>query len=598
MPRALRSWFGLKEMIIIRKHKTILKRSLAFITAALIFFSCFIFSTSAADEEINVSYTAATSRVWFPESSTVVTTCKTSYFPASREDDNYLYTTITMPDIFYDLRLEEGLASHSWSAMHLDITPTTDLTSYDFSDYDLEITWKVYNNPDEQLSEGITTNEWSNLSNTLGITDSTELLDVGGAVPQLNGICGTELSPYYDAQYYISGDILYNTYTITDTDAITSILDGSFIFGFPFNNLGVSYIELYFEITLVPADNTDDDSGASPDTQLPVIDTLNPSQYNYYVDFNTVGPTYGLYYDYSVLNFYENGTSSKVRDYTNKFVMSSQKPSLFSSTYNAVLGITYADGVTYNDYFEDCYFNTYTVSLDYSLKPHADGAAYLSDMSLNGFRFEIYFDFPSGFDPLSYQLYLDKINSYYYGFEPFSLTIGSITIPYDYFKFDFDSSGYTTMRATLEFDGKNPAHRYFMNMIASSWEGSYSLTFSLPPDAADYPAIFLGITSGGFWRKYSAPSSEGADSTTSVTPDDGISKEDLDSAYNQGYNQGVSDGSDKNYVFGFFNGIFSAMNIFYNTIAGGISIGGISVGAIVSSIVIIVVLAFIIKKVI
>lgn len=574
--------------------------------ACFLFLSCFAVSSSAEsfntasvlseDNDIVISFSSDGGSIWYPKSSSGGANVAQSYFDYNH-NDGYI---ILMPDEdFYNKRMEEGIASHGWSSFSFNVSPSVDLSTIDLDSYDLQIDWNLNNNYSD-MGEGLTTNDIRNLTPNLGLLNQTLLDYYGGGVPSVNGICGYDLSPYYDTYVTFSGDILSSSYLFTDTITITDILDGSFKMSLPFSNIN-SDVLITLNMKLIYTGTDDnvvngDPGGLSPDDYVSSVDFTTPTQYDYDILFYPNRPSYGVLSNYSITDFYTYVGTRKMRDYTDKFIISSQP--IMQEKYKTLLTIGYSDSITYDDYFTDSLFEMYKIELPYGVAP-INYTFDTLDMSLAGFRMEIYFSFPSGFVYDSYKSFIDSANSYYVGFEPFSLKLGNTTIPYDYFTFSHSSDG-KQFRATLELDGKNDAHRNFMNLISRYYADDLTLTFSLPVDTEN-SGVMVGFTNGGFWHKYEAPPIDVPPEEPPSTDDDGFTQEDIDNAYdsgyNHGYNQGTSDGSDKNYVFGFVNGMFSSVVSFYNTLANGISIGGITLGSIVTSIIIIVVLSILIKKV-
>lgn len=276
--------------------------------------------------------------------------------------------------------------------------------------------------------------------------------------------------------------------------------------------------------------------------------------------------------------------------------MSNNPTTVITPIYDVILGLAYADGYDDTD-FTDSIFNVNKTTLSYGA---GDYGTEDMDMSLRGFRLEIYISTANtfGFNFSSYTDYLDRVNSYYYGLEPFSIQIGDVTIPYDYFNFKY-SADHGTLLATLELDGKIDSHRMYMQQIYNASSNEITLTFTTPASISQ--GTMACIPSFGFWQKYEAPTPEVPPSTdtpdTPTNPDSGITQDDLDAAYQNGFNQGLSEGSDKNYVYGFINGTFNAVNNFYKTLANGIGLGGVTLGEVITSIIIIVVLVILLKKV-
>ncbi len=576
-------------MIKIKKFKNILNRAFALFCSVLIIVSCIVVpvsATSVEENDIVVYYTSSKNKIWFPKSAKGVASSASNYCSTTHDSEDFSIL-ISPKTTFYDERNENGILTHGWSVLNFEVTPSTDLSSVDFSQYDLVIDVSV-NNTYSYDGLGLANQDLENFEPTLGITDESILNNVGGAVPSIGDIHGYDL-PYDNTFGYFEGNTFKHTYTFTDTDTIASLLDGSYTVQMPFGNTGSDILILYKMILKYTGTSTDDTTtGNNPSDYVSDVDFLTPALYDYDYPFNVMATVGSTISKFSVMDFYSNNYSSgsylKMRDYTNKFIINSLP--VMAYQYDTLLGIGFLDGVTYDDYFTDTLFDMFTVTVPARVLD-IDNLLIQEDMSLQGFRMEFYIAFPNGFTYSSYKEFLDSANSFYYGCEPFAFEIGGISIPYEYFKFSYDANQ-TALRATLEFDGQNTTHRYYMNLISNDYTNTLRLTFSLPSQT-DYAGCMVGFTEGGFWQKY--------EETPIVTPDipdtptqdsnGGYSYEDLQDAYNKGLNTGRNENTNTNHVFGLFNGLFSAVFGFYSIVANGITIGGISVGMMISSIVVI-----------
>lgn len=525
----------------------------------------------------------------------------------SREYDYSTTSTLVLDDSIYETRIDNGSTTHYFCAAQLNVTPTratTDIlggTDYSISElnldnYNLRVYWKVDHN-DGLIGECLTADYVNLLTPTLGLSDSSY---PGYQVPQINGMYGDTLNEYTDSPTTVTQFTMSREYLFEDTETISAILDGEFVVGFPFDvGCGTTELTYTLEMTLectVEDDggstDTDTDNGTVDGNVQQNVDFLNPVSYNYDIYYELKYPDSTLLDDFSVSDFYTSGGNIKFRDSTDKYLFSRATGITNKYTaYDVAFLMQYAD--EYDDtYFTDSVFNVNKTTLSFN-KYQLDDI----DLSLAGFRFEFLILTDSNFNYSSYTDYLDRVNSYYYGLEPFEIQIGNVTIPYDYFVFKY-SADKSTLLATLEFDGKLDSHRMFMRQILDSTSNEITLTFTTPAPISD--GVTIGIPSFGFYQKYEPEPEPPATDTpdTPTNPDSGITQEDLDAAYNKGYNQGASDSSDKNYVYGFINGTFSAVNSFYKTLADGIGLGGVTLGEVITSIIIIVVLVILIKKVI
>lgn len=596
-------WY-LTRCLLKRKNKL-----LSLIFALLVFASCFTsFALPAAavsSDDISLSYDVSKKSFWFPKSSlSGFTSFSASYISVSSTDGDV--TTISLDDAVYDKRFGEGSTAHYFCGGLLNVTPQDEillpdssigsLSALDLDNYNLRVYWKIdhYDGVDREC---LTADYVNRLTPTLGLSDSYSSY----AVPQINGIYGDGLNEYSNTPMTVTQYTMSREYLFEDTETISSILDGTFVVGFPFDvACGTTEIKYTLQLTLestVEDDNGTTDTETENGTVNPNVsqnvDFLNPKSYNYDLYYELKYPDTVLQKNFSVSDFYTSSSGIKFRDSTDKYIFSRATGiTNIYTAYDVAFLMQYADG--YDDtYFTDSVFNVNKTTLSFN-KYQLDEL----DVSLAGFRLEFLILTDSNFNYSSYTDYLDRVNSYYYGLEPFSIQIGDVTIPYDYFDFKY-SADKSTLLATLELDGKNDAHRMYMRQIYNSTSNEITIIFTTPAPISD--GVTIGIPSFGFWQKYDAPTPEVPPSTdtpdTPTYPDSGITQDDLDAAYQNGFNQGLSEGSDKNYVYGFINGTFNAVNNFYKTLANGIGLGGVTLGEVITSIIIIVVLVILLKKV-
>ncbi len=588
-------------------------RIISLIFAMLIFGSCFTsfalpISATTSTGDLQVCYNAVRKNVWYPNSGKTsaknFTSAQTTF---SRTDDTSNVTSIVLKDTVLDDRYENGSSTHQFCGARMDVTPTRTLStiggieyalsSLDLDNYNLRVYWKIdhYDGTDREC---LTADYVNLLTPCLGLSETSYS---AYAVPQINGIYGDTLNEYSNSPLTVTQYTMSREYLFEDTETISAILDGEFVVGFPFDvangSLNLTYT---LEMTLIStvsddsgSTDTEDENGTVDGNVEQNVNIFEPNDYKYYPHYTVIQPETTRLNDVSISDFYiHEGTNGvKFRDSTDKYYVSSLPRTVITPVYDVILGIGYEDGYDDTD-FTDSIFNVNKTTLDFSRSIY-DTAI---DLSLSGFRLEIFIQTANDFNYSSYTEYLDRVNSYYYGLEPFEVQIGNVIIPYDYFTFKY-SADKNTLLATLELDGKLDSHRMFMRHILETVSRELTLTFTTPTPISQ--GIMIGIPSFGFYQKYEAetepPATDNPDTPTN--PDSGITQEDLEAAYNKGYNQGASDSSDKNYVYGFINGSFNAVNTFYKTLADGIGLGGVTLGEVITSIIIIVVLVILLKKV-
>lgn len=571
-----------------------MKKILAILCAILCLMSCFVFPASAAGSTIGIPASPVLASSMYAGS--------LAYIDA--DHDVQLTSEVPVNNSSYPLYFSHGMSGEiaiddtyaGAGALFFSVDFDSDTYSlYSSEEYNLRVSWATY-------SQG-KTYTYTDTQYYAADTDLTYINTIV-KVPMMFGISendSTPLSTYgvYDEQYSWNQYGYYDEYLFTG-DIVDTILSGSNCKMCVPLWLDCTDLALEFSMTLepvssseTPAVTTSTTTTSSTDTSDPtgeVIDLTAPNQYGYLIDFTIDGLTSanaGLVSSgVDITDFYSANGIYKIRDYTDKFVFT-EMTKLFSG-YTAVFGSTYADGVTEED-FVDSSFEQYSFSLPCELSTTSS----VPDTSQLGFRMEMYFGIADNVNGKFSKTFYDSIDNdsqfNFYGFENFSILANNVLIPDDYFTLTVGSNP-KYMRVTLELDGRNETHRMFMNDILDC-DGTVRLSFVVD----DYfcNGFIVGITQAGFWKKYDT-----AIGSTGNSTDSGLTQDDLDSAYNKGYNQGISDGSDKNYVFGFVNGMWSGFADFYDIVTNGISIGGITLNAILTSIIIIVVLCIIVKKVV
>lgn len=596
-------------------RKTKFHRILALICAIVCVSTSFVCPVSASQTLIPWEYTIDASETSFYSpndddghvspvvfDSTPCTASETTEGWLISFNDDAIACMIDEWDMFSDL-------SHSWQFMYLYIVPELDITYLDLKNIDLLIEWRYDTDADNSIPSDTLSQHLSTLINPT-LCDKTSIGLNTHAVPSVGSYKGASL-PLKGDNFKIDGDCFYDSYLFTSTSEITSILDGGFEFGLPYNFYGCSQnISLSLNMTLIrtdpdepviPEDTTPPEDTTAPDvtdepdepnTDVPVIPPDNfgfqkPEVYSYDTRFYfTPGKDGQITDGYEVTDFYLQNNSIRFKDTTDSIFTVSMPWDGYSLHYS----FTYADGYSASD-FTDTIFRTYTVDLETQLS--TDLIYTGADLSKYGFRLHFYIecgDSPN-FDFAEFKNYVEKASTSFYGFEPFSIKAGSVVIPFEYWKLEFNATN-SCIRATLELDGKNSAHESFMRALASNQQ-YVSINFTLGNDTT-----FLfgtGKNSNGFWIKYSDSSVTPGNPDTPTTG--GFSQEDLDAAYNKGYNKGAADNGGTNYVFAFVNGLWSGFGQFYSLVTNGISIGGISLNMIITSIIIIAVFVIVIKKV-
>lgn len=564
-----------------------MKKILAILCAILCLMSCFVLPSSAADATIGIPVSPVLTSNMYAGSLAYIDTDYDVQLTSEVAVNNSSYPLYFSHGMFGEIAIDDVYAGTGALFFSVDFDSDT-YSSYSSEEYNLRVSWATY-------SQG-KTYTYTDTQYYAAATDLT-FINTIVKVPMMFGISehdSTPLSTYgvYDEQYNWNRYGYYDEYLFTG-DIVDTILSGSNCKMCVPLWLDCTDLVLEFSMTLEPVSSSETPAVTTSVTTTSSTDPVEPTDfdmtsfvepdlYDYLIDFTVDGlfgsgagiVTSGL----DVTDFYTLNNTYRIRDYTDKFTLV-EWSLMYDKIYTAVFSSAYADGVTDDD-FVNSSFEQYIIDLPCSIKAHDS----IPDTSQLGFRMEMYFalsrDTAGKFTKAFYNAIDVDSNFNFYGFETFSLNVNNLLIPSEYFTVEVNSSG-QYMRVSLELDGKNETHRKFMDSILDC-DGTAQISFVVDDYLCN--SFQVGITQAGFWKKYD-------------TAIGGLTQDDLDNAYNKGYNQGISDGSDKNYVFGFVNGMWSGFSNFYTIVTNGISIGGITLNAIITSLVIIAVLAIVIKKV-
>jgi len=562
-----------------RKQK-ILKRIVAFFAALLILMSCIVSAipVSAAEELIFIDYSVADKTNMFIYFDTDSNSQFAEFEPvieSSLYDCSYTVSTFSALESTNENGLFPGIGSLSYFL-------TLDSSSYsalDLSKYALTVEWRVAPiNEDTRVS--ITTDDMLDLRDH--VTEIKSFYTSGVSVFGKSDIAAYSNSSgvYSIGSNYTSGSY---TFPSSMTSSLLSKTSVSLSVPAKISTSAEVYTRIYLtpvvsDSTTVPDETTDPDAPeiSEPTGSGTFIDPI-VYPYDFYFRINDTKGEILPSAKVTITDVYHDGTGYKFRNYNKYYTVGTQP--LMQNVYDTLISMV--RDTSDEEAFLDSVCEVFSVTF-----PCTDTE--VADVSLYGFRMEWYFNSPSDWVFSNYKNNIETLNTSFVGFEPFSVKIGNVTIPYDYFVYTYLPSS-NTFKVSLDLDGKNDAHRMFMNAFLNAED--VTLTYTLDYNLVD--GVLLGITRSGFYKKYEA---EG----TPIVPDEstgGFSQEDIDNAYNKGYLQGTADNGDKNYVFGFVNGLWRGFNDFYKIVTNGISIGGITLSAIITSVVVIVVLFFVVKKV-
>ena len=547
------------------------KKIFAVTLAVLVLLSCCTVFASATDSD-SVDYKAGMSNAIAPQNIIYNSGSSLGLISSS----NF---TLTNPPMLllgkWSLTLNDSVYSsyvikNKWYGLAMKVTPESAypyLDSLDYSKYEVVITWNT-NSDTGATSSGLTDSNLSTLLSAFDGTGATYLL------PQIGTYHPTSPSIVRDGNK-ISQEIVLNPQNADEMNVISTVLGSStYNLHLPFFALGTgTYCS--FEYHVVVREKT---------TYSGEYDLGTPASYTfgipmtYGLDAQTVGQTitdtYGVY---DVNSGFLTGY--RFRDYSNYYNVASFP--FLRDQFGAFLTVGRKDNISDASAWQNSVLDTikfdvpYTLTLPDNFDLDSQKVEFLFRIRIAGKESQLNW---YTLNELCGSLY-----SQYYEFSPYALKVGEFTIGYKYFTTEYFAAQ-KTVELTLRLSTEDETQKMFIKALLANT--SFNLTFSVAPDMH---GAFVGLPYAGFFLGDASPS-----------PDNpgGYSKSDLDAAFNRGYNSGLSDGSDKNYVFGFVNGTWTAFTDFYSTVTNGISIGGIRLSAIITSICIVALLVIVIKKVV
>lgn len=454
----------------------------------------------------------------------------------------------------------------AWIGFGFKITPTTDLSSYDLTKYDIRVTWAMtaFNTSADVWSSDV--QSFLNSNGTLGLSSSSDVL----YVPRV----GTHNIYSLATINHETQGKLTQSVTFTDSNIMTELTSSSgFNICMPIYVNAAKYVTISFQLHLIPKT-----------TQTGEYDLGTPASYTFGIPVTyglgaqtvgqTITDTYGVHDVNSGLL-----TGYRFRDYSNYYNVASFP--FLRDQFGAFLTVGRKDNISDASAWQNSVLDTIKFDVPYTLTLPAD-----FDLDAQKVEFLFRIRIAGKESQLNWYTLNELCGSLYsqfYEFNPYALKVGEFTIGYKYFTTEYFVAQ-KTVELTLRLSTEDETQKMFIKALLAN--SSFNLTFSVAPDMH---GAFVGLPYAGFFLGDASPS-----------PDNpgGYSKSDLDAAFNRGYNSGLSDGSDKNYVFGFVNGTWTAFTDFYSTVTNGISIGGIRLSAIITSICIVALLVIVIKKVV
>lgn len=555
-----------------------IKRFSALALAALVLLSCCTVFAFAADSD-SVDYSAGISNAIVPQS--IIYNAGSSL--GSISPSNF---TVSNPPMLllgkWSLTLNDSVYSsyaikNKWYGFAMKVTPESAypyLDSLDYSKYEVVITWNT-NSDTGSTSSGLTDSNLSALLSAFEGTGYTYLL------PQIGTYHPTSPSIVRDGNK-ISQEIVLNPQNEDEMNVINTVLGSStYNLHLPFFALGTgTYCS--FEYHVVVREKTTYSGGYD----LGVPDKYNfgiPMNFGFTSATNPNSVSYTVTDSYPVFNEAGLRTGYSFRDYAGYYKFVSFP--FMRDNYGAFFSVARKEQSELNDVnaWHNSALDTFTFSVPYTLSV-PDG------FDLDKQKTEFLFRYRIAGQDAQLQWYplrnlAMELQRSYYDFEAFSINVGGMKIGFDYFDFKYFNDSYS-LEATLRLSSEDETQKMFIKKLLEN--NSFQLTFSVAPDMH---GAWIGLPYAGFLL---------GDAISPVVPgsDGKYSQADIDAAFNRGYNSGLSDGSDKNYVFGFVNGTWSAFTDFYSTVTNGISIGGIRLSAIITSVCIVAILVFVLKKVI
>lgn len=462
-----------------------------------------------------------------------------------------------------DSRVNAGVNSYGWNEAVFRLTLHSDLSQYDMTKYNLVIDWSVNNFP---LSADtlLPASEVSSFNGSYGLIDSYS----ANFCPRFKSTFTYNLPLVQDI------NTISQSYAISDVNTVTDMTKTSTTWNvfLPFYSCSewASYFTIDLRLHLV--EKTTYPAGE--------MDLGIPDSYTFDLPMN-YGFTAPRMISCGISDVYLHNGAYNFRDYSDyyKFMCG------FSPWYDyaALLALSpkkvsdIGDTNAWNNSVLDVisFDVPYTLTLPENFDLNSQKVEYLFRFRIAGAENQlIWYDLEN---------LVGGLYNQFYDFQPYAIKVGGLTIGWKYFEARYIDSLHT-LEVSLRLSSDDETQRSFIRALLEN--SSFRLTFSVDDDMH---GAFIGICSSGFFLG-DAP----------IVPDstnNNFSQADIDAAFNRGYNSGLSDGSDKNYVFGFINGTWSAFNNFYDTLANGISIGGVTLGAIINSVCTIAVLFLVLKKV-
>ena len=555
--------------------KKIVNKIFAVALSALVLLSCFAFSASAADDEsVNVAYSSAIAGGYYADANGVMQSLPRGSFSSTSAGTFSCNVTYTA-DVSSACESTTGESnSNGWIGYWFKVTPNTDLSAYNLADYNLSLYWAVKSdfatstNPIPSDIYEVSVNSFIASDGYIGITSSDRETV---RLPRIGALHTFDTADIVrdDASYMLSQSLL-----ITDADSVAALTNKgkSINVMLPAYVQADSYMFQYtFRLILKPKTTQTTDG----------YDLGTPASYTFGIPM-----TYGIENEMlqpSIVDVYTSGTSGyRFRDYSKYYTHYSLPFQRDKFAMWSVLARK--SDLSDASAWQNSVLDQLKLSIPYSL-------TIPENFDINAQKVEFLFRIRIAGPDVQLNWYplndlAGSIRRKFYDFEPFALQAGGLTIGYNYFEsFYYDEQ--KTVELICRLSSEDETQKMFIKALLENT--SFNLTFSVDPDMH---GALVALPYAGFFLGDAVPSPD------SPGTSGGFSQSDIDAAFNRGYNSGLSDGSDKNYVFGFVNGTWTAFNDFYKTVSNGISIGGVKLSAIITSICIVAILVVVVKKVI
>lgn len=544
---------------------------------ALVLLSCFAFpaSAAAADESINVEYTAAIAGGYYADANGIMQSLPRGVF-SSASAGTFAYNVTYTADVSSACDSTTGNSlSNGWIGYWFKITSNTDLSAYNLADYNLSLYWSVKSdftsstNPIPSDIYEVSVNDFVASNGYIGITSSERETVRLPRVGALHTFDTVDIARD-DASYMLSQSLL-----ITDADTVAALTNK----GKSVNVMLPAYVQAdshmfqyTFRLILKPK-TTQTTEG---------YDLGTPASYTFNIPM-----TYGIENEMllpSISDVYYYGSSGgyRFRDYSKYYTHYSlpfQRDKFAMWSVLARKSDLSDASAWQNSVLDQLKLNIpYSLSIPENFDLDAQKVEFLFRIRIAGPDVQL------NWYPLNELA--GTLRRKFYDFEPYALQVGGLTMGYNYFEsFYYDEQ--KTVELICRLSSEDETQKMFIKALLENT--SFNLTFSVDPDMH---GALVALPYAGFFLGDAVPSPD------SPGTSGGFSQSDIDAAFNRGYNSGLSDGSDKNYVFGFVNGTWTAFNDFYKTVSNGISIGGVKLSAIITSICIVAILVVVLKKVI